>query len=382
MPTPLNDPPRAGVWIELPGGNRAYAAPAEAGTGPGLLVLAGADGVDAGVLAWCDRFAGDGYSVVATAGIAAVDPALAALRQRVAQGAAMAAIALGDGADAAIRLAASGAVAAVAIHGLTPTLAAALARIQCPCAVHLAAPDLGEGAALAAMRALPATQPLLRLYEYPGCGARFFDRLDAAFEPHAASMAHTRTLGTIRPAIGPHYDFARLLFEHLKYEFVTHDPDATMATMVESPYVNHVPTLTGGVGHDMLKRFYKYHFIPKLPEQRHSTYISEVVGADTIVLEFVTTFVHDTEIDYLLPGVPPTGKRVEIPTVLVAKFHGDKLYNEHIYWDQASVLVQLGLLDPKGLPVAGVAEARKMLDQSLPANELMANWKTSAGKPI
>jgi carboxymethylenebutenolidase len=222
----------------------------------------------------------------------------------------------------------------------------------------------------------------LRLYEYPGCDARFFDRLDTAFEPHAASLSHTRSLGTLRPAIGPHYDLARLIYEHLRYEFVTQDADATMATMVDSPYVNHVPTLTGGIGHDMLKRFYKYHFIPNLPQRRHSTYLSETVGADTVVLEFVTTFTHDTEIDYLLPGIPPTGKRVEIPTVVIAKFRGGKLYHEHIYWDQASVLVQLGLIDPSGLPVAGNQEARKMLDQSRPANQLMAKWHTSEGKPL
>ena len=122
--------------------------------------------------------------------------------------------------------------------------------------------------------------------------------------------------------------------------------------------------------------------LPKLPQQRRNVYLSETVGADTVVLEFVTTFVHDTEIDYLLPGIPPTGKQVEIPTVVIAKFQGDKLYHEHIYWDQASVLVQLGLIDPAGLPIAGAAEARKMLDQSLPANGLMANWSTSANKPI
>jgi carboxymethylenebutenolidase len=381
MPAAEFDPARAGEWIELQNADRVYVAPAASGTGPGLLVLAGEGGIDAGVLAWCDRFAGDGYSVLAAAGTAAI-AALDSLRQRAAPGAGIAAIALGAGADAALALAASGAVAAVAVHGLTQAVAGALARTRCPCALHVAGPDLGGGAALDAVRALVPSLALLRLYEYPGCGARFFDRLDPSFEPHAASLAHTRTLGTIRPAIGPHYDLVRLFYEHLRFEFVTHDPDATMATMVESPYVNHVPTLTGGVGHDMLKRFYKYHFIPKLPEERHSTYLSETVGADTVVLEFVTTFVHDVEIDYLLPGVAPTGKRVEIPTVVIAKFHGDKLYHEHIYWDQASVLVQLGLIDPKGLPVAGAAEARKMLDQALPANELMANWQASAGKPI
>lgn len=375
------DRPPLGASIELEG-NRAYVAPASGEAAAGLLLLAGTRGIDAGIVAWSDRLSRDGYCVLAIADGTKPEPALALLRRRVRLGGALGAVALGGGALAALALAERGAVAAVVVHGLAPGLAAALARLECPVAVHLAAPDLEAGADLAAVRALVPRATRLRLYEYPGCDARFFDRLAPAFEPHAASLAHARTLGTLRPAIGPHYDLARLLYAHLREEFVTHDPDATMATMVETPYVNHVPTLTGGVGHDMLKRFYKYHFIPKIPVQRNNRYLSETVGADTVVLEFVTTFVHDIEVDYLLPGIPPTGKTVEIPTVVIAKFEGDKLYHEHIYWDQASVLVQLGLIDPKGLPVAGAAEARKMLDQSLPANELMPNWQTSADKPL
>ncbi|POM13885.1 hypothetical protein CSX04_08410 [Burkholderia cepacia] len=71
---------------------------------------------------------------------------------------------------------------------------------------------------------------------------------------------------------------------------------------------------------------------------------------------------------------------MEIPLVGIIKFRGDKLYHEHIYWDQASVLVQIGLLDPEGLPVAGVETGRKLLDESLPSNTLMARWKESEGK--
>ena len=80
---------------------------------------------------------------------------------------------------------------------------------------------------------------------------------------------------------------------------------------------------------------------------------------------------HTTEIPWMLPGVAPTGRRVEVPLLAVIKFRGDKLYHEHIYWDQASVLVQVGLLDPKLLPVAGIETARKLLDETLPSNTLM-----------
>ena len=95
------------------------------------------------------------------------------------------------------------------------------------------------------------------------------------------------------------------------------------------------------------------------------------VGATQVVDEMLFCFTHTTEIPWMLPGVAPTGRRVEIPLLAVVKFRGDKLYHEHIYWDQASVLVQVGLLDPNGLPVAGVETARKLLDETLPSNGLM-----------
>jgi carboxymethylenebutenolidase len=75
--------------------------------------------------------------------------------------------------------------------------------------------------------------------------------------------------------------------------------------------------------------------------------------------------------DWMLPGIAPTGKRVQVPLVVIVYFRDGKLAHEHIYWDQASVLVQLGLIDPSTLPVAGVESARKVLDPALPSNTLM-----------
>ena len=177
-------------------------------------------------------------------------------------------------------------------------------------------------------------------------------------------------------------DLVALWEAHCRYEFETRDVDATMATMVAEPYVNHIPTLTGGVGHDQLKRFYKYHFIGGNPEDTTLEPISRTVGEDQVVDEMLFKFTHTSEVDWMLPGVAPTGRRVEIPLVAIVKFVGDKVAHEHIYWDQASVLVQVGLLDPNGLPVAGVETAQKVLDNSLPSNELMARWASSADKPI
>ena len=177
-------------------------------------------------------------------------------------------------------------------------------------------------------------------------------------------------------------DLIALWEAHCRCEFETRDVDATMATMVAKPYVNHIPTMTGGVGHDQLKRFYKYHFIGVNPPDFRLTPVSRTVGTDSLVDEFIVHFTHTTEIDWLLPGVPPTGRVVEIPTVGIIKFEGDKLVHEHIYWDQASVLVQVGLLDPAGLPVAGAETARKVIDKSQPSNQLMARWAESEGQPL
>jgi carboxymethylenebutenolidase len=81
---------------------------------------------------------------------------------------------------------------------------------------------------------------------------------------------------------------------------------------------------------------------------------------------------HTVQMDWLLPGVPPTGRPLELVTVVIVAFEGGKIHHEHIHWDQASALVQLGLLDPANLPVAGYETARKMLDPaSVPSNLLM-----------
>ena len=102
------------------------------------------------------------------------------------------------------------------------------------------------------------------------------------------------------------------------------------------------------------------------------------MGADRVVDEMLFSFTHDEQIDWMLPGVPPTGRKVSVPLVAIVNFRGDKLYHEHIYWDQASVLVQIGLLDGAGLPVAGVEAAQKVADETLPSNELIARGAQEA----
>ena len=164
---------------------------------------------------------------------------------------------------------------------------------------------------------------------------------------------------------------AELWDEHTKYEFETRNTEDTLATMVEDAYVNHIPVLTGGVGIEQLREFYSTHFIPQMPPDTALVPISRTVGEDQLVDEMVFKFTHTIEMDWMLPGVAPTGRQVEIPLVVVIHFRDGKLAHEHIYWDQASVLVQIGLLDPETLPIAGVETAKKAMDPSLPANALI-----------
>ena len=129
--------------------------------------------------------------------------------------------------------------------------------------------------------------------------------------------------------------------------------------MVEDAYVNHIPVLTGGVGRDELREFYSKRFIPQMPPDTEMTPVSRTIGEDQLVDEMIFKFTHTIPMDWMLPGIAPTGKRVEVPLVAIVRFRDGKLAHEHIYWDQASVLVQIGLLDPAKLPVAGVESAQK-----------------------
>lgn len=166
-------------------------------------------------------------------------------------------------------------------------------------------------------------------------------------------------------------DLSQRWEEHVRYEFSTRNTEDTLATMTEDAYVNHIPVLTGGVGREELREFYSKRFIPQMPPDTEMTPVSRTIGEDQIVDEMIFKFTHTIPMDWMLPGIGPTGKRVEIPLVAIVRFRDGKLVHEHIYWDQASVLVQIGLIDPAKLPVAGVESARKVLDPTLPANELM-----------
>jgi carboxymethylenebutenolidase len=155
---------------------------------------------------------------------------------------------------------------------------------------------------------------------------------------------------------------------HIKHEFEDHDVDATMQTMIKEPYVHHVPMMTGGVGYQGVYNFYKNHFIGKMPADTKIVRISRTIGKDQVVDELIISFTHDREVEYMLPGVSPTGKYITLPHVVIMNFKDGRIVHEHIYWDQASLLVQVGLLDPRLLPVTGQEQAKRLLELSQQAD--------------
>ena len=219
--------------------------------------------------------------------------------------------------------------------------------------------------------------PLATIHDYPEQDHAFGRTEGEHYDAAAAELANLRTLeffvknlagsglGTSQQTLSAKWD------EHVKYEFATRDTEDTLRTMVPDAYVNHVPVLTGGVGHEELREFYSKRFIPQMPLDTSMTPVSRTIGVDRVVDEMVFEFTHTIKMDWMLPGIDPTGKHVKVPLVVIVHFRNGKLAHEHIYWDQASVLAQLGLIDTSRLPVAGAASAEKVLNPTLPSNTLM-----------
>ncbi|RKH55603.1 alpha/beta fold hydrolase [Corallococcus llansteffanensis] len=382
------------MWIPVDGSDpmRAWVHRPESGSGPALLLLmVEAFEGNSHLRHMAQLFAEEGYVVVVPDLASRGEPEEVDLKPVVAYARALPDV---TGLKGQRQLGAVG-------FGLGGTLAAQLAvHAQVDCAVAYCAPGMEDVLAEARPDAAPVVlnfaewdgfvppsavarvrarvTPDVELYVYPGVRHGFFREGSPAYHRPSQMMAHTRTMALLRRVMGPRYDLAALWDKHTELEFAARDADATMATMVAHPYVNSVPVMTGGVGAEYLRRFYANHFVHANPKDTKMIPLSRTVGADRVVDEFIFCFTHDIEMDWMLPGIPPTGKYVEVPFVAVVNFRGDKLYHEHIYWDQATVLVQLGLLNPQGLPVSGAESARKLLDETLPSNTLMEKWDESA----
>ena len=221
------------------------------------------------------------------------------------------------------------------------------------------------------------SNPLVTIHDYPGLEHAFGRPGGEHYALAAAELANLRSLeflvsnlagagcASAQQTLSQRWD------DHVKYEFATRNTDDTIETMVVDAYVNHVPVMTGGVGHDELREFYSQRFIPQMPPDTAMTPVSRTIGVDRVVDEMVFEFTHTINMEWMLPGVEPTGKHVKVALVVIVHFRDGKLAHEHIYWDQASVLAQLGLIDAEKLPVAGVESAEKVLNPSLPSNDLM-----------
>jgi carboxymethylenebutenolidase len=148
--------------------------------------------------------------------------------------------------------------------------------------------------------------------------------------------------------------------QHTHAEFVLKDADAALATMTENPYVLAIPSRTGGTGRIGVREFYARQFLPNIPPDFELTSLSQIFGENRIVEEFVIRFTHTLDMDWMIPGVPATGRRVEFALVGIIQFEAGKVANERLYWDQATVLSQLGVLNHPAA-AAGVASAAQLL---------------------
>ncbi|MDZ7734192.1 MAG: ester cyclase [Acidimicrobiia bacterium] len=156
---------------------------------------------------------------------------------------------------------------------------------------------------------------------------------------------------------------------HQRAEFELKDADAAIDTMTAEPSLVHVPIGAGAFGREALRRFYAEVFIPQLPDDIEPQVVTRTVTGDRLIEEFVLRYTHTVRMDWATPGVPPTGQRVAVPHVAVIDFHEGLIAAERIWWDQATLLAQLGIL-PDGFPVLAARQADRVLDPSAPANPL------------
>jgi carboxymethylenebutenolidase len=148
---------------------------------------------------------------------------------------------------------------------------------------------------------------------------------------------------------------------HMEAEFVLKDADAAVATMTDHPYVFFIPLGIGRVGRVAVREFYANTFLPNTPPDLEVDSVSLTVGADRIVEEMVARFTHTTKMDWILPGVRPTNRRIEVAVAVVVGFEAGKIAYERLYWDHACVLSQAGVLDHP-MAAAAINAAEDLLE--------------------
>lgn len=257
-----------------------------------------------------------------------------------------------------------------------PEIPIELIDVRVPTQIHLGGADpMCPPEAVERIRAMYADHDQVRIYAHAGAGHAFFNPDREEFHKLAAENSLTNALELLKPLIGPCFDLVALWENHAAQEFLYRDADATIETMVEAPYVNHVPSMTGGTGRAELRHFYRHFFVDVHPEDYAITLVSRTIGVNRVVDEMVASWTHDRMMDYVLPGIEPTGRKLAIAATAIVSFRGRRIRHEHLYYDQASLLMQLGLLDPAIYRVPGAEQAQKVLDPaSVPSNRLMTTW--------
>jgi carboxymethylenebutenolidase len=151
--------------------------------------------------------------------------------------------------------------------------------------------------------------------------------------------------------------------QHSYAKFELKDADAVLETMSDNPHVFCIPSGSGAAGREGVRDFYAHQFLPGIPPDLDMLPISEVFAEEHVVTECVMKFTHTVRMEWMLPGVPPTGRRAELLLVAIARFENGKIASKHIYWDAAALLFQLRLVDSAAV-AAGVRSAAKVLKRA------------------
>jgi hypothetical protein len=227
------------------------------------------------------------------------------------------------------------------------------------------------------------------VFTYEGVDAGFAEHDLDEYDAVADALAWSRSLSMVRRGFGAEVDLERVVEENNEHKYKTHNIEKFLETYTTTltPHANFTPTLTGGSGLEELRRFYKDYFFNNHPPNFHMRLISRTIGVDRIVDELYIQFKHTVVMPWVLPGVAPTNKKVEVIVVSVVGMRAGKIWSERFYWDQASVMFQVGLLDPdevpeefkknglEMLPIAGSEAARKVMDfESEESNDMIDDW--------
>jgi carboxymethylenebutenolidase len=404
------------ISIEAADGEKfsGYLALPESGRGPGLLLIQEVFGVNPHIRKVADYYAQEGYVVLApdlffrmwpdvelgysgsdmekalaykekfdeAQGLKDLESALKHLRGLPQLAGGVAALGFCIGGRLTYRLAACAKLdAAVSYYGADIDKHLNEAdKISCPIIFHLGADDnLIPQEFLEKIMNKMMHHHGARIFVYENAGHGFNCDARPAYNQRAALLAQSRTIEFLHKHIGPRIDVEEL-FDHFQYCSLNQkEIETVMECLTSDAVITYVPTLSGGHESHEVRRFYQ-EFFNALSGDARITTVSRTVNANRVVDELVLSFTHDRTMDFILPGVPPTGKQVEIPLVMLATFRLDKLSRLNVYWDQASVLMQVGILHDGGSPVSLHMPARGQEQAGRVLNDTVKVAKINSGQ--